>query len=463
MRIVGLVSTLILYGCSTIVDADSSRLQDSGVPVECDLDCNDNVECTRDECTNNACQHVPISGRCDTGFVCDPNATGSGCVPEDCDLDCTQIPGCPGDSCYDCDQAGYCNATGSACLYHFRDADEDGHSVAQAGSDDCSELDPNADDCDDTNPDRHPDHPEVCDGLDNNCDDVEDNGPCLGDRCTNPLEITLSDGSFIHEGELVYYENDFNFSIDDPMGGHCNQSGGRDVVYRFQVSQLVDLHIKAESTSSPAIDPVLAVRSGASCFSGANDFTYNGTCHNDINAANTNSSIFIQGYGGAGSKPLFILLKGYNSSSTGSFKLTVTATAATGPMCSNSDSQIVNISEGGLLISRLGPDGNSSGAFGNCEDGEGSGEGDSAARFNLASAGVQGSGSLEVVSSSFNPIMYLFKNSCSGTEVICTEEGNPLALGFLGWNLDLGTKNYVIIDGGDEDDIFFLRYQPPEP
>ncbi|MCB9667616.1 MAG: putative metal-binding motif-containing protein [Myxococcales bacterium] len=451
---------LALVGCSTIVDADKDRLNDAGVPIGCDPDCDDGIDCTEDECVNDVCQHRPLSSRCDTGFVCDPNASGSGCVPGDCGLDCSQAPDCPEDSCYDCDRAGFCNSSGDGCLYHLRDDDKDGHGVAEAAGNDCSLIDPNGDDCDDSNPARYPDHPEVCDGIDNDCDDqvdfTEATGQfCLGELCGNPIDVALTDGVFTHNGTLIYYRKNYNAG-QDPFGTSCAPNTGADLIYRLTVNSPMDIRIEAEATSSPAINPMLAVRSAATCTYGSSDFTFNKTCHDNINVADPSSRIFLQRFGDTGSKTLYIMLKGYDSSDTGDFEFRVTVTPSTPLTCSISS---IDISDGGLLIGQLGTD-NAQSATSECLGSVGSG--DTAARFDVSHTGVPSSGEIRAVASDFSPVIYMRGSSCGGSETGC-DALNEVALDFASESISLASTNYVMIDGGSEDDLFFLRYMPPEP
>lgn len=464
MRALGHIWILGLAACSAIVDADSSRLNDGN---QCDLDCDDNITCTRDECVNNACQHTPQNDLCDDGFECNPNANnGSGCVPADCDLDCNEPPGCPGESCFDCDIEGYCNDTSDACVYVLRDEDDDGHGVAQVDDQDCSEFDPNADDCDDNDPSRNPSQPEICNNDDTDCDGEEDftnetSRPCLGETCANPLPITLASGSFTHNGVLGHYLDNLP-AFDDPFGNMCSNSEGNgyDVVYRLTVTQAMDIVIEAEATGSPAIDPVLGVRNGAGCSGGGYNYTYTETCHDDVQLADNSSRIYLQNFGAdADARTLYVVLKGWDNNDQGPFQLTVTTSPATGPMC-GTDS--LDISEGGLLVARLGTDTAQVQAdVGMCEQNDGNNKDDSVARFDISEPGIQGSGALYVAGHGFLPVMYIRKDLCDGTEVGCVEGSNTNSIGFLGWNL--GSTNYVIVDGGDEGDYFFLRYEPPEP
>lgn len=456
-----------LAACSAIVDADSSRFNDD---IECDLDCDDDVACTRDECINDACQNTPQDDLCDDGFICNPNArNGSGCVPADCDLDCTDPPGCPGDSCFDCDTPGYCNDTADACVYVLRDEDDDGHGVVQVGDQDCSELDPNADDCDDNDPSRNPSQPEVCDHVDNDCDDEVDftnetNKRCLGEACDNPLPITLSSGEFTHTGMLSHY-NDSLPALFQPMGTLCSNGtgNGRDVVYRLTVSQAMDLVIDAEATGSPAVDLVLGVRNSAGCSPDNPSFySYENTCHDNINAADSDSRVYIQNFGeDSNARTLYVVLKSRISLPSDDddppqwpFQLTVTASDASAPMCS---SDAVDISGGGLLVAQLGSNNDAS-----AEPACIVSANDSTAQFSVASAGVPGSGQLYTVSSDFDPVMYLRKDSCAGEEIGCDGDGY-IVLDFDFEGIDLGTTNYVVVDGGDVGDFYFLRYEPPEP
>ncbi|QQR90099.1 MAG: putative metal-binding motif-containing protein [Myxococcales bacterium] len=482
MRYYILLALVLLMGCSAIIDADGSRFDDhldAGADTgdtgtgTCDTDCDDGIACTDDVCVDGQCQNTANNNLCDAGFICVPASGGDGCVP-DCDLDCSTPPNCPGNSCYDCNTAGYCNDTGTECIYTLRDEDGDGHYIETAGSTDCSGLDPLADDCED-NPANdgaliNPEAKDICDGLDNNCDGSNDETTtsglvCEGHDCSNPIPVVLQSGSFTHQGDLnSAYGNEYGQLTNSYLGLNCTEDGnGADVIYVLHVTGTADLEIHAQGVTDPDLDIALAILDDPICSTAAGDF---GVCHDDIVYGQTgysDSRIFLRAFGPISpetTRTLYILVKGFNSSVSGDYELTVTARTATGTVCGN-DNSIIDISAGGLLYTQAGADNNQTGSCGSTGT-------EVVSRFSPGSSAGTGLGVLYAndVTGNFSPSLYLRSSSCTaGTELDCdTPGGGGGTASFIEYSVSsLESMNYAFVDAASDGDFVVLQHEPAIP
>ncbi|MCP4606772.1 MAG: hypothetical protein GY847_40740 [Proteobacteria bacterium] len=214
-----------VFGCSFALDFDSldqgTPDTDTGsdhtiVEVECiiDPDCDDSIDCTEDKCDDEgACSHVPDNEKCEYLEMCNRENgcvnTGKECrVGTDCDdeVDCT-VDVCTNGACYnnpddtrcintdnlcligqtcvatvgctigkakDCDQSDagvcgrfVCNPTTGECqeeLTPGADNDEDDYLDVECGGDDCA----------DTKSNINPGMKDLCNLIDDNCDGLTD-------------------------------------------------------------------------------------------------------------------------------------------------------------------------------------------------------------------------------------------------------------------------------------------------
>ncbi|MDD5308170.1 MAG: putative metal-binding motif-containing protein [Deltaproteobacteria bacterium] len=207
-------------GCSLALDFDELNKgtpapdasdSDTG-PCAKDADCDDGFACTADSCNGNgACEHLPDNSKCKYLEYCDRDegckATGDECkVAADCDdgIECTKddcalgkcrnLPDdavCKGTNPCILDQVcnpevgcnpGYekpCEPTDLPCRENMCDPSTGECAIAFVdGADDDADsaLDSacGGDDCNDGNPDVHPGAPEICNGVDDDCDGVTD-------------------------------------------------------------------------------------------------------------------------------------------------------------------------------------------------------------------------------------------------------------------------------------------------
>ncbi|MEZ4223975.1 MAG: hypothetical protein R3B13_23705 [Polyangiaceae bacterium] len=152
-----------------------------GAPCEDDKQCDDEVDCTFDECDLSVkrCRHTPDPTpcqndvHCDGSEICDPQL---GCRPGQ-PVACSDNTTCTIDRCIEATQT---------CAHDKRDADEDGDPDWGCGGTDCN----------DTNAEVSGKIEEVCGNeVDDDCDQQVDESDCVVpkyDDCVEPLEITAS-------------------------------------------------------------------------------------------------------------------------------------------------------------------------------------------------------------------------------------------------------------------------------
>ncbi len=155
-----MVLVLFLAACSSESPGSTGEPNPAGTsPRSCvvDVDCDDHVACTRDQCINNVsrrfpCIHSVQPSLCSTGQTCDPRR---GCVAGHVcarDADCMDSEPCT--------VRERCDVGSRICIYDLLDGDEDGEPARACGGADCNDVDPGI----------TPGAPELCDGMDNNCD-----------------------------------------------------------------------------------------------------------------------------------------------------------------------------------------------------------------------------------------------------------------------------------------------------
>jgi len=178
-------------------------------------DCDDNIDCTADDCVATCCTHVIDATPCTSGQVCDLREGG-----------CTASTPCgDDDDCMDsdpCTRNERCNLSAAACEWDMLDTDADGHAPTTCGGDDF-------DDADGT---RYPCAAELCDGKDNDGDGSVDPEPLATASCGEfPRgSIHCEAGACVHTCELGFddcdgeasngCETDINW---DPA--HCGACG----------------------------------------------------------------------------------------------------------------------------------------------------------------------------------------------------------------------------------------------
>ncbi len=451
--------------CTMGAQCDGSGVCGGGTPRSCD----DGAACTSDSCDNAAghCVHTPDDTVCDdaidcTADQCQPDAAmdSSGCVHTPDDTVCASgycmtggrcdpTVGCTGGTarnCVDGDQctADTCSEAAMMCLHAPRDDDGDGYPLASTGTRAC----PGGTDCNDSDPSAYPGAPEICNGRDDDCDGYVDES-CItapGDTCSDAQPIPLTGGSGTVRGVLSNYQDDYDTSCGDPMGG------GPDVVYYVDVTSLSDVEIDTIG-SDPSTDTVLAV--GTTCSGDG----LRAACDDDIDQGRViQSRMWIHRFGHrTGSTPerLYILVDGYRNGVVGPYTLNVHVQPATADTCT----MPIDISGGGALVGVIGTV--MGGETGSCQGG----------RARSASEGVatlrgpiSGSVTLNAFASSFDPDLYLRSAPCgSGTELAC-QHGGPIGGGAneasLMTSTTLGNRYYVFVDGAALNDEYLLSYNP---
>lgn len=223
----------------------------------CLISCDDGVECTQDECNEqaNLCEHRAQHDICRDGDMCngeewcEPAATTAderGCVAG-ISMVCDDEDPCTEDYCEE-----------NECRTRLRDGDGDGH-----GDDDCEWCDPEnpelcerGDDCNDANADVYPGAPELCDdGEDNNCDRVRDyaDPACVvpNDSCAAPLLLEVD--------ETVHSST--RGTVAD-VDSSCSPAGDRDVVFSFVIPSVQDVTIDVAARGGRDVTVALTVDCG---------------------------------------------------------------------------------------------------------------------------------------------------------------------------------------------------------
>lgn len=152
-----------------------------GGPCVDDEQCDDELDCTFDECDDelSLCRFTPDDSQCQNGVYCDGLEV------------CHQKLGCQLGAPVSCSDGDPCTidtcveAT-ETCKIEPRDADLDGDPDIHCGGGDCDDLDPTVSSL----------TPEICDNAaDDDCDGDVDESPCAApanDTCLDPLEIQAS-------------------------------------------------------------------------------------------------------------------------------------------------------------------------------------------------------------------------------------------------------------------------------
>jgi len=247
----------LLGGCSLALDVDALQKgsgdtdtgSDTGPECTDAADCDDGIDCTTDSCQEDgSCLHIPDNDLCEYLEMCDLD---EGCVPiddecivnSDCndDVDCT-IDECNDGTCYNTANDALCESDNPCIEDEFCDPEtgcyegnemvceqsgapcaetlcnpENGEceDVLVAGADDDGDtyLDHNCggDDCNDTNEDAHPGADEICNYGDDDCDGLTD---VVG--TIMPLE--LQSGPSLHAPTVAHDGTDFAVLWQEGVG-----------------------------------------------------------------------------------------------------------------------------------------------------------------------------------------------------------------------------------------------------
>lgn len=204
-------------------------------------ECNDGVECTRDLCaTGGYCINATDASRCSDDVFCNGIEV---CDRFDGCKESSVAPRCDdGDVC----TVDACDEANKRCAHAPRDFDDDGevdwHCVGGT-------------DCDDFDATRGAESLESCaDGVDNDCDDTVDEQSCgelAHDRCDDALDIGAG-GVFLVPVRGARH--------DYALG--CGPDNGRDVAFRFELSEPQDVTLNARGVLASGDDEIatLSVR-----------------------------------------------------------------------------------------------------------------------------------------------------------------------------------------------------------
>jgi hypothetical protein len=274
-RIAPLLAAIVTTGCSALIDTDPAKLG-AGPTVpggggKCTEPCDDNIECTVDDCDSaGKCRHRPSPEACDDGIgctedICNPTR---GCVHQESDERCefcapgsrcdAKFKGCVGatvlTSCSDDDPCtkDSCVIASASCMSAPLDEDGDGAPAKAVNGISCDD----GTDCDDTRASVNPGAQEICNDRDDNCNGRVDDG-CIEspDTCSQPARIALNaQGQGMVEGSFGQIEDDFDVS--------CGSNGRPDAVYRIdlQGTGLVDVVFETMGDSAP-----LTLAAGSAC------------------------------------------------------------------------------------------------------------------------------------------------------------------------------------------------------
>lgn len=229
---------LWLAGCNSsegaTVDTSSdggNRIPIDSKPCETDVDCQDDIDCTREACHPlGYCEYVEDTAQCSDGIFC--NGT------ERCDrkLGCVSVPR---QACNDEDVCTIdrCNEEQKRCEHAPRDFDQDGDVDwhCEGGTD-----------CDDQDPIRGGTTAEVCsDGVDNDCDGTTDEASCgrpPHDTCEDALDISAG-GSFVLRTRSALPD----------YATRCSLTANRDAVATFRLSEPRSVEISAVGSLRPTL------------------------------------------------------------------------------------------------------------------------------------------------------------------------------------------------------------------
>jgi hypothetical protein len=208
-----------------------------------DLDCDDQIACTRDLCVlGRYCVSSADSSRCSDGVfcngeeVCDPAMGCRDGTPERCaDDDVCTVDACDEDN--------------KRCRHDPRDFDGDGEADWHcAGGTDCDDFDPTTGST----------ASEICgDGVDNDCDDKVDEDDCvrsMHDRCEDALEVS-SGGAFLVDlaGATPNYASS------------CSAPAARDVAFTFVLTEAKDVTVSVNGLLSDGSDETASVSVRTDC------------------------------------------------------------------------------------------------------------------------------------------------------------------------------------------------------
>jgi len=427
--------------------------------------CADPYACTEDRCDEGSdrCVSTPDDAMCDSGAAgcaserCDPSASDepSGCFVEldneACNTNycrvgrlCRAVGGCSGGTVRDCSDGSVCtvdacDAAAETCTSTPLDVDMDGFAARLVlDSDGSLVICEGATDCDDDNPDVRPDAVELCNGFDDNCNDMVDEG-CTGlpDDCGSAEEIRIGSGGTGNvRGSLDMLGDDYQ---TNPI---CRaRTGGRDAVYFFDLPRgLYDVTI---DTIGSTADTVLGV--GFSCDASG----LAAACDDDYDLSlGRDSRIWLHRVGSAtATTRIYVLVDGFQSTTTGDYVVNVTRQSATGDNCPGAlGGRPLDITGGGTVLGFsngfVGTESGSCNASGPINDPEAvlQFRGPSAGNVNFSAFSVE-----------FTPDIYLREGCSGGTELACSA-GASVGGGVNGATLSSavtsGTTYSLFVDGG---------------
>jgi hypothetical protein len=400
--------------------------------------CDDGIDCTSDRCDSaRGCFSSPDDSLCGTFCslgVCDPEA---GCIDGE-PRDCEDGTPCTRDSC---------DEDAMMCVATPLDADGDGAPALTVGGSRCED----GTDCDDDDASVHPGADELCNRDDDDCDGTIDEGcVALPDTCATARELRLgAGGTASASGTLVDFEADY--------GNPCSRTGAPDAVYYLDIPRASDVVI---DTIGSVADTVLAV--GTTCSSTG----FRLGCDNDYDGGETTESrVFvhrIEPGAGSASVRLFILVDGFEPSSTEAFTLNVRVTAAAPDTCRGGP---IDISGGGSVVGFVsGPAIAPMTELGSCQA-----VGDRPLLEAIATFTGPPSGEITTTtySDAFDPDVYVREDPCgTGTEVECVAgdgfgvSGYRYATG-LSTAVTSGDPYFLFVDGAPgTGGSYFLSYEP---
>jgi hypothetical protein len=220
------------------------ELPDGAIPCDTPADCDDGIDCTRDECLPQGyCRVTTDYTRCDDGKFCNGieicDAT-QGCIPG-------VVP-----SCDDLDPCTIdrCDDDARECVYAPRDFDHDGETDVHC---------PGGTDCDDFDIGRGSHLMEICgDLLDNDCDDLVDE-----DDCGNPKYDTCEDALDISQGGA--FEVSALGAQPNYVASCTEFADTPDLVFTFQLDEPRDLQLQARGIFPDGNDEVATLALQTHC------------------------------------------------------------------------------------------------------------------------------------------------------------------------------------------------------
>jgi hypothetical protein len=405
-------------------DRDTGPLDpDTGPPV-CDPACDDEIDCTIDQCVDGECQFSPDSARCADGMLCDPPegcvvrhcenddecddlqacngrercedaAPGNGCVPGDAP-DCDDLIDCTVDTCVDpkgCENhvdPTFCG--GDACMPMV--------CVTEGGRErGCQPVDPpecfdgnpcTTDSCDpamgcvtaprDADGDDHP--AAMAMGAMCTGDDCNDGNPSIHpgavEICGNGIDEDCEAGDLICPGRRgetcasaipIELGPTFTFTAtgDSTPFDHdynlCSPSMAPDVVYRLDLPMARDVIV---DTSGSAFDTVLSVLDSCDA---AGSTPAEIVCDDDLRqniggaTSDLDSRVFLRNV--PAGTTLYFVIDGYNTGDDGTYRINVSVSSPLISTCrALAGSTGFDISSGGTVWGRIGARNDQSGSCG---------------------------------------------------------------------------------------------------